>query len=182
MSVRQLDQHERVIVEPEHDLHLPGLVDRLGRLHRGRDLKRFFKYALVGALGAVIDFTVLNLLIFGAGWNSDIGALLANVVSTSAAILSNFIWNRFWTFSDTQDPNAGKQLTKFLLVSLSGLVINTAIFFVTYHLILVPILPAGIAVQLAKVTAIGLVLFWNFNLNRLWTFRQPTPSQEVRSQ
>jgi putative flippase GtrA len=181
VSVRQLDQNELVIPEQTGRLRLGTLVARLQEVRRSQSLGQFFKYALVGALGAVIDFSVLNLLIFGAGWNSDLGTLLANVVSTSAAILSNFFWNRLWTFSDAQDPSAGKQLTKFVLVSLSGLVINTAIFFVTYHLILTPILPAGIAVQLAKVTAIGLVLFWNFNLNRLWTFRQPTPSPEARS-
>ena len=181
MSVRELDQNELAITGQTGRPRLGTMAARLQEVRHSQSTGRFIKYALVGALGAIIDFTLLNLLIFGAGWNSDIGALLANVVSTSAAILSNFIWNRLWTFSDTQHPGAGKQLTKFVLVSLSGLVINTAIFFGTYHLILTPILPAGIAVQLAKVTAIGLVLFWNFNLNRLWTFRQPTPSQEVRN-
>ncbi len=64
---------------------------------RRTELVRFGKFAVVGAIGAVVDFSILNLgiQVFGlAKW-------LANTFSFSAAVLSN-TWNRLWTYPESQ--------------------------------------------------------------------------------
>ena len=153
-----------------------------------KEAKRFVKFSIVGALGALIDFGVLNFLIFFVGLNTSLGKILANLISTSAAIISNFTWNRLWTFPESRNRKKRYQLVQFTLVNLIGLAINTGIFWVADHLIYYPLLrstsfhaggafifspftPATLSVQLAKATAIGIVLFWNFGANRLWTYR-----------
>lgn len=136
-----------------------------------REVKRFIKFGIVGAFGAVVDFSILNALIFLAGFSSPGGKILANVISTSVAIISNFVWNRLWTFPESRTRKKRTQLVQFTLVNLVGLVINTGIFFVADHYIFEPFVSANLAIQLAKATAIGIVLFWNFGANRIWTYR-----------
>ena len=96
-----------------------------------KEIKRFVKFGMVGTLGAIIDFSVLNFLVFSVGWQSDGGKILANIISTSVAIISNFVWNRFWTFPESRERKKRVQLIQFTLVNLIGLLINTGIFYVT---------------------------------------------------
>ncbi len=136
-----------------------------------KEVKRFIKFGIVGAIGSVIDFGVLNALIFLVGWSSPQGKIVANLISTSMAIVSNFVWNRLWTFPESRQRNRTTQLVQFTIVNLIGLAINTGIFFVADHYLYELYFPTNIAIQLAKATAIGIVLFWNFGANRLWTYR-----------
>lgn len=136
-----------------------------------KEVKRFIKFGIVGAIGAIVDFGVLNALIFIAGWVSPGGKILANIISTSIAIISNFTWNRLWTYPESRERKKRVQLVQFTIVNLVGLIINTGIFSMTDHLLYSQFFPPNIAIQLAKATAIGIVLFWNFGANRLWTYR-----------
>jgi len=136
-----------------------------------KEVKRFIKFGIVGAIGSVIDFGVLNALIFLVGWSSPQGKIMANLISTSMAIVSNFAWNRLWTFPESRQRNRTTQLVQFTIVNLIGLAINTGIFFVADHYLYELYFPTNVAIQLAKATAIGIVLFWNFGANRLWTYR-----------
>lgn len=133
---------------------------------RPKELSRFVKFAIVGAFGAIIDFGLLNLLRGYLGWP----LLWANTASVSAAILSNFTWNRLWTFPESRTRKKRKQLPQFVLINLIGLVINNVIV-VGLDAVLVPYIGEPWSYNLAKAVAIGVVLFWNFGANRLWTYR-----------
>ena len=85
--------------------------------HR-KEVKHFLKFALVGTLGAIIDFTVLNILVLHFGWPKA----TANIVSFTVAVLSNFTWNRLWTFEHARHQPLWPQLGQFALVNLIGLV------------------------------------------------------------
>jgi putative flippase GtrA len=148
-----------------------------------KELTRFLKFSVVGTLGAVIDFGVLNLLVQLAGFPK----VLANVCSFSAAVLSNFTWNRLWVYPETRGEPLRKQFVQFAMVNLIGLGINTIIFYGSDQWILgeegllkgpVASLAAMVgmshfdfALNGAKVIATSIVLFWNFFVNRLWTFQ-----------
>ena len=80
---------------------------------KAKEIERFFKFALVGTLGAVIDFGTLNLLILIFGLNKA----LANTCSFTAAVLSNFTWNRLWTFPESRNRPIIPQLVQFFLVN-----------------------------------------------------------------
>lgn len=128
---------------------------------------RFMKFATVGALGAVVDFSVLNLLVLGFGWAKE----YANIVSVCCAILSNFTWNRLWTYPESRERPLHTQFGQFALVNLIGLGINQIVFLTTDALIYAPLVEHPFDYNLAKATAIIVVLFWNFFINRVWTYR-----------
>jgi putative flippase GtrA len=133
---------------------------------RPKELSRFVKFSLVGAVGAIIDFGLLNLLRGYFGWP----LFWANTVSVGVAILSNFTWNRLWTYPESRTRKKRKQLPQFVLINLIGLMINNLIV-VGLDAVLVPYIGEPWSYNLAKAVAIGVVLFWNFGANRLWTYR-----------
>lgn len=133
---------------------------------RPKELTRFVKFALVGALGAIIDFGLLNLMKGYFGWP----LLWANTLSVSVAIISNFVWNRLWTFPESRTRKKRRQLPQFTLVNLVGLLINNLIV-VGIDAVLVPYIGEPWSYNIAKAIAIGVVLFWNFGANRFWTYR-----------
>jgi len=96
--------------------------------------------------------------------------LVANVFSVGAAILSNFTWNRLWTYPESRTRKKRQQLPQFTLVNLAGLIINTLIV-VALDALLVPYVGEPWSYNIAKAVAIGVVLLWNFGVNRLWTYR-----------
>ncbi len=133
------------------------------------EVRRFIKFAIVGGIGALVDYTVLFVLHFAFGVPEE----YANIVSVTCAIISNFTWNRLWTFPESQDHAVHTQFGQFAVVNLIGLAINEAVLLAALHWIFEPMFPAneGIALGLAKAMAIGIVLFWNFGANRLTTYR-----------
>lgn len=130
------------------------------------EIKRFLKFAVVGAFGAVVDFSLLNLgiqVFHLAKW-------LANTFSFSAAVLSNFTWNRLWTYPETRHMRFLPQLGQFLLVNLAGYGINQLVFLSLAYYVFSSWDAWGY--NLSKAIAIGVVLFWNFFINRIWTYRE----------
>jgi putative flippase GtrA len=143
-----------------------------------KEFSRFIKFSIVGAIGAVIDFTLLNVGLHVIRevlqWNLlpiiNGNLLLANTISVSTAILSNFIWNRLWTFPESRTRKKRKQLPQFVMVNLIGLLINNVIV-VGVDALLIAHIGEPWSYNIAKAVAIGVVLFWNFGANRLWTYR-----------
>jgi putative flippase GtrA len=129
------------------------------------ELGRFLRFAVVGTIGAVVDFSVLNMgiLLFG------LEKWLANTVSFTVAVCSNFTWNRFWTYPESRSEPPWRQLGQFFLVNLVGYGINQAVFLSLDRRVFATWGAWGYNVS--KAIAIGVVLFWNFGINRIWTYR-----------
>ena len=154
------------------------MVEKLKTLYKQyqKEITRFMKFLVVGTIGAIVDFSILNLLRGVFGWP----LALANTVSFTCAVLSNFLWNRFWTYPDSRSKPLSAQLVTFFVVNLAGWAINTGMLLVLTN----PL--AGLSVSFldvtdptvadrygyngAKVIATGVVLFWNFFINRIWTY------------
>lgn len=134
-------------------------------LSKRKEIVRFAKFATVGAIGTVVDFSVLNLLVLVFG----LSKFWANTWSFSAAVLSNFVWNRLWTFPESRQERLVSQLTQFTLVSIGGYVINQTIFLgldtLVFHVW------GTLGYNISKAIAVLVVLFWNFGVNRIWTYR-----------
>ena len=153
-------------------LQLTSVVE-LARSNR-KEVKRFLKFAMVGAAGSVTDFTILNVMIQVVGAS----LVVANTVSFVVAVMQNFLLNRYWTFPESRLRQVSGQLAQFVLVSIIGLSLNQLVFLTLTHfwddyLISHYGQATGftISYNLAKLFAIGVVLFWNFTVNRLWTYR-----------
>lgn len=151
-------------------------------VEKRQELVRFLKFCVVGTIGTVIDFGLLNLFYNVLGWPQ----VLSNVLSTSAAVVNNYTWSRYWVYPETKNQQGGKKFIQFVLVSIVAVILNTTILNVTDRWIfgergilaaLVAPLAAWIGMEhgvlssnAAKVIATGIVLFWNFFANRIWTF------------
>ena len=136
---------------------------------------RFMKFAVVGFIGFFIDAGVFNVCrsIF------DISPEASSAISFSVAVISNFLFNRFWTYPDSRSKLNGKQLGQFFIVNVVGLAIRTGVLMLIldpiHKLILkfesqLPLNPIFLRDNLALVIVVGIVLFWNFFVNRFWTY------------
>jgi putative flippase GtrA len=149
-----------------------------------REFVRFTKFSVVGTIGAVVDFGTFNLLAGGLG----ISSVLSSVVSFVAAVTSNFLWNRYWTYPDSRSKFVRHQALQFAAVNLVGLAIRTPIFVIAEapatelaaHLMKLAgtsgflsqfqLAPAALGRNLALALAVLVVLLWNFGVNRIWTY------------
>ena len=84
----------------------------------------FIKYILVGLVGATLDFGISYVLIEKSHWF----LWLATLVSAETAIISNFLFNNFWSFSHKKlERRVSLYLYKFFkfnLISVGGLAIQ----------------------------------------------------------
>ncbi len=141
-----------------------------------RERTRFLRFAVVGIIGAIIDFGVMNLLtrVF------SVRLVYAGTVSFISAVLSNFIWNRYWTYPDSRSKHPARQLIEFAFVNAIGLVIRIPIlafgepllYSLVSHLpFQLPFLDArSISNNITLAIAVIIVMFWNFFVNRYWTY------------
>jgi len=149
-----------------------------------KERKRFIKFALVGALGAVIDFGVMNLLTNLA----HMSLVPAGTISFICAVASNFIWNRVWTYPESRSRHLLSQLGMFFVVNAAGVAIRIPIL----HFLEPPLLrfferilhssynsAEFYARNLTLAAAVGIVMLWNFFVNRYWTYNDIDHSSEV---
>jgi putative flippase GtrA len=147
-----------------------------------KELERFTKFAIVGIIGFVVDMTVFNIMKYvfevvglAETWNlsvepRQIQLTLANTCSFSAAVLSNFTWNRLWTFPESRERPVAKQLLQFAIVNVLGWGINTGLLLVMDQFVFRHFVGSRASSNLAKAVATVVVLFWNFGMNRIWTY------------
>lgn len=138
---------------------------------REKEAERFFKFLVVGTIGFIVDFGTLTFLVEVMGFIP----VAANTISFSAAVVSNFTLNRYWTYPDSRSKRRRIQLLQFGMVSIIGLAINNGIllllaspFDVLLRALSVPETIGGYIP--AKMVGTIVVLFWNFFINRYWTY------------
>ena len=151
-----------------------------------KEAERFAKFLIVGTLGFIIDFGTLTFLVEvvdlpalveqNTPFSTTLGLALANTISFTLAVLSNFTFNRYWTYPESRSKRKRIQLPQFGLVSVLGLIINTVIFVLATPIFdniiaNTDVLSGSISGYIpAKILATIVVLFWNFSVNRFWTF------------
>jgi dolichol-phosphate mannosyltransferase len=122
--------------------------------------KHAIKYYAVGGSGVLVNLGILYALTDLAGY----WYLASQVIAISVSISSNFLFNRFWTFSDSiEDQRNSVMYLKFLIVSLIGMGIQLGI---TYVLV------ESFAIYYMFAAGIGIVIAGGINyvVNRRWTF------------
>ena len=136
---------------------------------------RFFKFAAVGAIGSVVDIGIANLLTHLL----DMPLVYAGSMSFICAVFSNFILNRYWTYPDSRSRPLMHQLGMFFLVNSIGIAIRIPTLHFVEPLMASIFENAGhlsmatsefLARNATLVLAIGIVMIWNFFINRYWTY------------
>jgi putative flippase GtrA len=81
-----------------------------------KEASRFAKFLVVGAIGFVVDASVFNILTHFA----NLPEMIAQSFSFLAAVVSNFTFNRYWTYPDSRSKSIRRQLVQFTAVNLVG--------------------------------------------------------------
>jgi len=95
-----------------------------------REARRFVKFAVVGTIGFVIDFGTFNFLVRVLHFEGPL-VIVAQAISFSFAVTSNFIWNRYWTYPESRSKPILKQFGQFFILNVIGLAIRSLLFAVT---------------------------------------------------
>lgn len=183
----------RVAVRNPLDGPIAAIARRVGG-QRSKEVERFIKFAIVGAIGAVIDsMTLLALqatILTPVEPNKDLKVAVASTIAFLAAVLSNFIWNRYWTYPDSRSRSMRRQMAQFTTINLIGWFGRTLWISTSYHwlgVLLMPILlpeiqvfrpgyvpsasaEAKLGTMAAWLVGVCVVMVWNFLANRYWTY------------
>lgn len=122
---------------------------------------QFLRFCVVGASGYAV-----NLAVYAALLVAGLHYLAAAAVSFLAAAVSNYAFNRTWTFQTSEAPLLG-QGARALLVSGLSLGAN--------QLFLVALVAAGAGHLAGQAAAILLVTPFSFTANKLWAFTESAP-------
>ncbi len=124
--------------------------------------RTFLKFGAVGAVGVAV-----NLLSFTALLKLGMTKYLASPLAIEISIISNFLMNNYWTFSE-RDMNDRLHIRglKFNMVSFIALGVSYTTF-----LVLSAADPAGIP-QVHQLIGIVPATLINYFLNSYWTFKE----------
>jgi putative flippase GtrA len=146
-----------------------------------KEFVRFFKFAVVGGFGAIVDFAVLAVLERFVHPPSPIDNWWSSIavgISLSTAIVSNFIWNRYWTYPDSRSKPIVRQFAQFYVINILAYIIRGPIM-------LLETVFAGwlgqwfalgqetaetLGTYMAWALGVGIAMFWNFFINRFITY------------
>jgi putative flippase GtrA len=122
-------------------------------------LRRFARFATVGALASAVHTAVFALAIE----LGHVEAVLANAIAFSVAVLVGYALNRRWTFAAHGAAHA--RLWRYVIAQLIGLAWNSVIMFAAVH-------GAKWSPYLGLLLSLLLVPPLTFALNQLWVFRR----------
>ena len=131
-------------------------------------LRQLVKFGLVGLSSTAVNFAVLNLMLIALHQNRYVAVTVAFLVS----VVNGYFWNKRWTFRAAPAKAVHTQFTQFLLVN----AVSWGLDLLFVRLISVPLehdfhISMVKATNLAQLVATGVLVFWNFFANRLWTFK-----------
>jgi putative flippase GtrA len=154
-------------------------------------VERFLKFAVVGIVGAIVDFGVLNLLqttvLRPHGADVTLKVAMATGTAFTAAVTSNFIWNRYWTSPDSRTRSLYQQLAQFFVVNTIGLIFRLWFVRTTFgplghagvsalhslgmsHRAFTSAATSQLGTNFAQFFAVWIVMLWNYFVNRYWTY------------
>ncbi len=121
-------------------------------------LLKFVKFCMVGFSGIFVDFGFTYFF-------KEVVKLqkyVANAIGFTVAATTNYMLNRVWTFQ-SQNPHIVQEFTRFFIIALIGLAINSAIIWLMNGRFKVNF-------YLSKLVATVIVTLWNFMINAYFTF------------
>jgi putative flippase GtrA len=177
------------------DIVILAISARFG--DKSKEVERFLKFSVVGFIGAMVDFGTVFLLqatllppTNSSGGQIGVNVIVATSIAFVAAIISNFTWNRIWTYPDSRARSMRHQLVLFTFISFVGWLGRTVWIGLSFHWmgetfmpVLLPLIHVlrplyvpsfsgedKMGTMLAQLVGVIVVMFWNFFANRLWTY------------
>lgn len=123
----------------------------------GKGLNQFVIFSAIGAVGTVGHYATLILLVEVLSQPPILASSLGFVVGA----LINYILNYHFTFKSNKPHR--EALLQFLLVAAVGAGINAGLMYLCIEFL-------QLHYFIAQLLATGIVLLWNFIINKYWTF------------
>ena len=122
------------------------------------NLLLLLKFTIIGSIGVGTNFIIT--WVFKELIKSN--KYLANSIGYIVAMCFNFVGNRIWTYSSTQD-NVLFQIFKFLIVISVGVLFNHIIVYYFHN-------KMNLNFYFSKIIAVIIIFFWNFTMHTIFTF------------
>lgn len=122
------------------------------------NLGKFTRYAITGLIAFGVEYTTFYLLyhIFGLWY------VWSNSIAMTVAFSISFTLNRFWSFKSRE--NIFRQFIMYGTLFIINMIISNVVM-----LLLTDIL--GIKPLLSKLVAVGMIVCWNFVINKKVIFK-----------
>ena len=133
-------------------------------------LAQFVRFGIVGLGGLVVDVAIFNILrtTVLSPENLHEGPVIAKVISTSLAIVFNWLGNRYWTFGAERRTHMLREGIEFAIVSIGGMAISLfCLWFSHYVLGFTSLLADNIS---TNVIGLALGTAFRFTFYRSWVF------------
>jgi len=88
---------------------------------------QFGKFGLVGVLNTLVDWGVLNFLMWSTEIMAGVGYGFFKSISFILATTNSYFWNKFWVFQKNETKLTEWEASKFLAVSVVGFLINVGV-------------------------------------------------------
>ncbi len=131
-----------------------------------REIKvQFLKFCATGIVNTLIDFSILNLLIFLIGLGNPLNYSIFKAISFLGGATNSFFWNKNWVFKKKDDTQKRKrEVVSFFAVSTTGLLLNTSI--ATFAFLLItnhfPDVPEIFSANVSALAGLTILVFWDF--------------------
>jgi len=119
---------------------------------------QFAKYATVGGVGVILDFSTLILLKEMAGFTPVIATMINQLIVLSF----NFTLNKLWSFQNKEIPYA--QMVRYGLLAGWNYLFSVGMMYLFHDLF-------GIHYLLVRGGSIAVMVSWNFLLYKHWVYR-----------
>jgi putative flippase GtrA len=125
--------------------------------------KRLPGFAVVGAIGFLIDASILTLLMTGVGLDH----YTARAVSFAVAVTSTWYMNRRWVFDRKSVQMSGREYSSYVVVQIVGATINLLVFVAAIEFIEalrnIPVIPLAMGAAVALLFNYGASSRFVFN-------------------
>jgi putative flippase GtrA len=135
---------------------------------RAGQMQRFFSFVFIGGIASLVNLGVLYVVYYHTRMSVSphVHYILAFALASEISILANFIPNDYFTFRHLPGHKRswGARCLRFHITSISGTALTFLInFALSYGLHISPVL--------AQAVALIIVLFYNFTVHHLFTYR-----------
>jgi putative flippase GtrA len=146
--------------------HLLDIADSVTHGRAGQ-LQRFVSFAFLGGIASLINLAVFAVMLSrSVPTNYDVRYLLAFLLASEISIIVNFSLNDYFTFRHLPGHSRSwsARCARFHMTSISAILLTLLINFALSH-------GLGIHAIVAQAIAILIVLFYNFTIHHLFTYR-----------
>ena len=144
------------------------------------DIRQFLRFCIVGTSNAVIDFGVLNLLLWLYPTTDGWKILEYNSLAVLLAATNSFFWNKYWTFRQ-RNPITFQEVSRFIVVAGGTTLINDTLMWLLGRAFPEIVGSNLVGANILKLGAIIGTMSVSFFGMRLWVFFQHRRGKEVRS-